>query len=137
MFIFKISIWKPFWANLNLSNIDYSLVLKEYDLINWLKYVLDEKNQVADDIILESVLLAGTAAMDDQCAKLLAKVSEGLALLAICVGWIIMVMTHFRRILFNSLLIYWKQNRKTTSLFVKLFMFFIKWYFTIVRGNYS
>lgn len=79
--------------------------MKEYDLINWLKYVLDEKNQVADDIILESVLLAGTAAMDDQCAKLLAKVSEGLALLAICVGWI-MVMTHFRRILFNSLLIY-------------------------------
>lgn len=60
-------------ANLNLSNIDYSLVLKEYDLINWLKYVLDEKNQVADDVILESVLLAGTAAMDDQCAKLLAK----------------------------------------------------------------
>ena len=49
-------------------------------MINWLKYVLDEKNQVADDIILESVLLAGTAAMDDQCAKLLAKVSEGLAL---------------------------------------------------------
>ena len=46
-------------------------------MINWLKYVLDEKNQVADDIILESVLLAGTAAMDDQCAKLLAKVSKG------------------------------------------------------------
>ena len=55
-------------------------------MINWLKYVLDEKNQVADDIILESVLLAGTAAMDDQCAKLLAKVSNGLALLAISVG---------------------------------------------------
>ena len=60
-------------ANLNLPNIDYSLVLQEYDLINWLRFVLDEKNQIADDIVLESVLLAGTAAMDDQCAALLAR----------------------------------------------------------------
>ena len=75
---------------MNLPNIDYSLVLQEYDLINWLRFVLDEKNQIADDIVLESVLLgkfqilkikisekflykAGTAAMDDQCAALLAR----------------------------------------------------------------
>ena len=62
-------------------------------MINWLKYVLDEKNQVADDIILESVLLAGTAAMDDQCAKLLAKVRFYTAQL--CISFFV-IMTLFQ-----------------------------------------
>ena len=42
-------------------------------MIKWLKYVFDDENKLADDLILESVLLAGTAAMDDQCANLLAQ----------------------------------------------------------------
>jgi hypothetical protein len=49
------------------------LVLQEYDLVKWLKTAIDTNSIIADDIVLESVLLAGTAAMDDQCAKLLSK----------------------------------------------------------------
>ena len=48
-------------------------MLQEYDLLKWLKSTLDADSTTADDIVLESVLLAGTAAMDDQCAKILAK----------------------------------------------------------------
>ena len=47
--------------------------MQEYDLLKWLKSTLDADSTTADDIVLESVLLAGTAAMDDQCAKVLAK----------------------------------------------------------------
>lgn len=60
-------------ANLNLPTIDYSLVLAEYDLLKWLKSTLAPDSPAKDDIVLESVLLAGTAAMDEQCAKILAK----------------------------------------------------------------
>ncbi|CAG5112727.1 Oidioi.mRNA.OKI2018_I69.chr2.g6908.t1.cds [Oikopleura dioica] len=60
-------------ANLNLPNIDYNLVLQEYDLVTWLKNALDTNTTLPDDIVLEAVLLTGTAAMDDQCAKLLGK----------------------------------------------------------------
>ena len=42
-------------------------------MIAWLQKVFNDENEVADDIVLESVLLAGTAAIDDQCANLLAK----------------------------------------------------------------
>nr|XP_039269792.1 kinesin-associated protein 3-like isoform X2 [Styela clava] len=59
-------------SNLTLANIDYKLVLEEYKLVPYIKRIISGVD-VADDLILETVMLIGTVAIDDNCAALLAK----------------------------------------------------------------
>ncbi|XP_071769551.1 kinesin-associated protein 3a [Centroberyx gerrardi] len=59
-------------ANLSISDLDWELVLKEYNLVPYLKDRL-KPGSAEDDLILEVVIMIGTVSMDDSCAALLAK----------------------------------------------------------------
>ncbi|XP_072014617.1 kinesin-associated protein 3-like [Amphiura filiformis] len=59
-------------ANLTIPDLDYELILKEYNLVPWIKGKL-EPGAGEDDLVLEVVMLVGTVAMDDSCAAMLAK----------------------------------------------------------------
>ncbi|XP_028260077.1 kinesin-associated protein 3-like [Parambassis ranga] len=59
-------------ANLTISDLDWALVLREYNLVPYLKDKL-KPGCAEDDLILEVVILIGTVSMDDSCAAMLAK----------------------------------------------------------------
>nr|XP_020480748.1 kinesin-associated protein 3-like isoform X2 [Monopterus albus] len=59
-------------ANLTIPDLDWELVLKEYNLVPYLKDRL-KPGSAEDDLILEVVLMIGTVSMDDACAAMLAK----------------------------------------------------------------
>ncbi|XP_043984332.1 kinesin-associated protein 3a isoform X2 [Gambusia affinis] len=59
-------------ANLTIPDLDWELVLREYDLVPYLKRRL-KPGSAEDDLILEVVVLIGTVSMDDSCAAMLAK----------------------------------------------------------------
>ncbi|XP_047230574.1 kinesin-associated protein 3a isoform X2 [Girardinichthys multiradiatus] len=59
-------------ANLTIPDLDWELVLKEYNLVPYLKDRL-KPGSAEDDLILEVVILIGTVSMDDSCAAMLAK----------------------------------------------------------------
>uniref|UniRef100_A0A667ZBR9 Kinesin-associated protein 3a n=1 Tax=Myripristis murdjan TaxID=586833 RepID=A0A667ZBR9_9TELE len=59
-------------ANLTIPDLDWELVLKEYNLVPYLKDRL-KPGSAEDDLILEVVIMIGTVSMDDSCAALLAK----------------------------------------------------------------
>ncbi|XP_074655810.1 kinesin-associated protein 3-like isoform X2 [Tubulanus polymorphus] len=59
-------------ANLTFNDIDYALLLKEYDLVPWIKQKL-EPGAVEDDLMLEVIILVGTVCNDDECAKMLSE----------------------------------------------------------------
>ncbi|KAM8838685.1 kinesin-associated protein 3-like isoform 1-T1 [Synchiropus picturatus] len=59
-------------ANLTIPELDWELVLKEYNLVPFLKEKL-RHGSAEDDLILEVVILIGTVSMDDACAAMLAK----------------------------------------------------------------
>ncbi|XP_018609807.1 kinesin-associated protein 3a isoform X1 [Scleropages formosus] len=59
-------------ANLTIPDLDWELVLKEYNLVPYLKDHL-KPGSVEDDLILEVVIMIGTVSMDDSCAAMLAK----------------------------------------------------------------
>ncbi|XP_025112407.1 kinesin-associated protein 3-like isoform X2 [Pomacea canaliculata] len=58
-------------GNLTIPDLDYELILKEYDLIPWIKNKL-QPGVAKDDWVLEVVILVGTVCSDDACARLLA-----------------------------------------------------------------
>ncbi|XP_059150939.1 kinesin-associated protein 3-like isoform X2 [Physella acuta] len=58
-------------GNLTIPDLDYELILKEYNLIPWIKGKL-QPGAADDDVVLEVVILVGTVCSDDACAKLLA-----------------------------------------------------------------
>ncbi|KAK7502598.1 hypothetical protein BaRGS_00006173 [Batillaria attramentaria] len=58
-------------GNLTIPDLDYELILKEYDLIPWIKSKL-QPGAADDDWVLEIVILVGTVCSDDACARLLA-----------------------------------------------------------------
>lgn len=58
-------------GNLTIPELNYELILKEYNLVPWIKNKLQPGNH-ADDVVLEIVILVGTVCNDDSCAKLLA-----------------------------------------------------------------
>uniref|UniRef100_A0A4W6D4J5 Kinesin-associated protein 3a n=1 Tax=Lates calcarifer TaxID=8187 RepID=A0A4W6D4J5_LATCA len=66
-------------ANLTIADLDWALVLKEYNLVPFLKDRLkpgafpDCTGSAEDDLILEVVIMIGTVSMDDSCAAMLAK----------------------------------------------------------------
>ncbi|KAM4738542.1 kinesin-associated protein 3a [Anableps anableps] len=59
-------------ANLTIPDLDWELVLKEYNLVPYLKDRL-KPGSAEDDLILEVVILIGTVSMDDSCVAMLAK----------------------------------------------------------------
>ncbi|KAM4548012.1 kinesin-associated protein 3a [Odontesthes bonariensis] len=59
-------------ANLTIPDLDWALVLKEYNLEPYLKERL-KPGLAEDDLILEVVILIGTVSTDDSCAAMLAK----------------------------------------------------------------
>lgn len=59
-------------ANLTIPDLDWELVLKEYNLVPFLKDRL-KPGSAEDDLILEVVIMIGTVSMDDACAAMLAK----------------------------------------------------------------
>ncbi|KAK3087402.1 hypothetical protein FSP39_005444 [Pinctada imbricata] len=59
-------------GNLTIADLDYELILKEYDLIPWIKAKL-EPGASEDDWVLEIIILVGTVCNDDACAKMLAE----------------------------------------------------------------
>ncbi|XP_014676372.1 PREDICTED: kinesin-associated protein 3-like [Priapulus caudatus] len=58
-------------ANLVIADLDYELLLREYELVPWLRERL-RPGAVDDDLIMECVLLVSTCCSDDQCATMLA-----------------------------------------------------------------
>lgn len=59
-------------ANLTIPDLDWELVLKEYNLVPFLKDHL-KPGCAEDDLVLEVVIMIGTVSMDDSCAAMLAK----------------------------------------------------------------
>ncbi|XP_073732458.1 kinesin-associated protein 3b [Misgurnus anguillicaudatus] len=59
-------------ANLTISDLDWELLLKEYNLVPYLKDHL-KPGSAEDDLILEVVIMIGTVSTDDSCAVMLAK----------------------------------------------------------------
>ncbi|XP_030631174.1 kinesin-associated protein 3b [Chanos chanos] len=59
-------------ANLTLPDLNWELLLKEYNLVPYLKDHL-KPGSAEDDLILEVVILIGTVSMDNSCAAMLAK----------------------------------------------------------------
>uniref|UniRef100_A0A8C5NCQ6 Kinesin-associated protein 3-like n=2 Tax=Gouania willdenowi TaxID=441366 RepID=A0A8C5NCQ6_GOUWI len=59
-------------ANLTIPDLDWELVLKEYNLVPYLKDRL-KPGSAEDDLILEVVIMIGTVSIDDACAAMLAK----------------------------------------------------------------
>uniref|UniRef100_A0A671NMN8 Kinesin-associated protein 3b n=1 Tax=Sinocyclocheilus anshuiensis TaxID=1608454 RepID=A0A671NMN8_9TELE len=59
-------------ANLTIPDLDWELLLKEYNLVPYLKDHL-KPGSAEDDLILEVVIMIGTVSMDDSCAVMLAK----------------------------------------------------------------
>ncbi|KAI4878275.1 hypothetical protein NFI96_011779 [Prochilodus magdalenae] len=59
-------------ANLTIPDLDWELVLKEYNLVPFLKDHL-KPGCAEDDLMLEVVIMIGTVSMDDSCAAMLAK----------------------------------------------------------------
>ncbi|KAK6313764.1 hypothetical protein J4Q44_G00152230 [Coregonus suidteri] len=59
-------------ANLTIRDLDWELVLKEYNLVPYLKDHL-KPGSAEDDLILEVVIMIGTVSMDDSCAATMAK----------------------------------------------------------------
>ncbi|XP_072547505.1 kinesin-associated protein 3b isoform X2 [Salminus brasiliensis] len=59
-------------ANLTIADLDWELLLREYNLVPYLKDHL-KPGSAEDDLILEVVIMIGTVSMDDSCAVMLAK----------------------------------------------------------------
>ncbi|KAK9302860.1 hypothetical protein QLX08_005265 [Tetragonisca angustula] len=67
-------------GNLELSDLDYSQILHRCDLIPWIRNNL-VPGKAPDDLVLEIVIFLGTAAFDEDCARLLCKADILLSLI--------------------------------------------------------
>lgn len=59
-------------GNLSLPDLDYSMLLLDFNLIPWVRSVLVPRRR-SDDLVLDTVVLLGTCACDEACAMLLCK----------------------------------------------------------------
>lgn len=59
-------------GNLSISDLDYSQIIHNFNLIPWIKSMLIPGKH-KDDLILEVVILLGTFSCDESCAMLLCK----------------------------------------------------------------
>uniref|UniRef100_A0A1I8GKV7 Kinesin-associated protein 3 n=1 Tax=Macrostomum lignano TaxID=282301 RepID=A0A1I8GKV7_9PLAT len=60
-------------ANLNIPDLDFRLIIEEYDLVEWIRKQLQPGAQTPDDVVLQVIILVGTICNDDSCARLLAE----------------------------------------------------------------
>ncbi|XP_015108971.1 kinesin-associated protein 3 [Diachasma alloeum] len=67
-------------GNLVLPDLDYAQILQRCNLIPWIRNNL-VPGKVQDDLVLEVVVLLGTAASDEDCARLLCKADILLSLI--------------------------------------------------------
>lgn len=67
-------------GNLSLPDLDYSMLLLDFNLIPWIRSVLVPRRR-SDDIVLDTVVLLGTCACDEACAMLLCKAEVILSLI--------------------------------------------------------
>ncbi|XP_076228835.1 kinesin associated protein 3 isoform X2 [Nomia melanderi] len=67
-------------GNLELPDLDYSQILHLCDLIPWIRNNL-VPGKAPDDLVLEIVIFLGTAAYDEDCARLLCKADILLSLI--------------------------------------------------------
>ncbi|XP_054014058.1 kinesin-associated protein 3 isoform X5 [Hylaeus anthracinus] len=67
-------------GNLELPDLDYSQILHRCDLIPWIRNNL-VPGKSSDDLVLEIVIFLGTAAYDEDCARLLCKADILLSLI--------------------------------------------------------
>ncbi|XP_018377302.1 PREDICTED: kinesin-associated protein 3 isoform X4 [Trachymyrmex cornetzi] len=67
-------------GNLELSDLDYSQIIQRCNLIPWIRNNL-VPGKAQDDIVLEIVIFLGTAAHDEDCARLLCKADILLSLI--------------------------------------------------------
>lgn len=67
-------------GNLSLSDLDYSQILHNFNLIPWIRTVL-VPSKVKDDIVLDTIVFLGTCACDELCAMLLCKADVILSLI--------------------------------------------------------
>ncbi|XP_031627666.1 kinesin-associated protein 3 isoform X2 [Contarinia nasturtii] len=67
-------------GNLSLPDLDYSAIIQNFDLIQWIKKVLTPGNKT-DDLVLDTVVFLGTCACDEACAMLLCRSDIALALI--------------------------------------------------------
>ncbi|XP_066913808.1 kinesin-associated protein 3-like [Clytia hemisphaerica] len=59
-------------GNLNIPELEYAMMLKEYDLLNFIKSKI-VPGVTEDDLVLEVIIMTGTIASDEGCASLLAE----------------------------------------------------------------
>eukprot|EP00794_Sanderia_malayensis_P016189 gene16189-17816_t len=59
-------------GNMNLPDLDHTSLLKEYDLLTYIKGKLIP-GEAEDDLVLEVIILTGTVASDEGCASMLAR----------------------------------------------------------------
>jgi hypothetical protein len=57
-------------GNLNITDIDYEALLKEYNLVGWIKNML-QPGHAEDDMVLDVIVLVGAVCNDDACANML------------------------------------------------------------------
>lgn len=67
-------------GNLALPDLDYAQILQRCNLIPWIRNYL-VPGKVQDDLVLEIVVLLGTSALDEDCARLLCKADILLSLI--------------------------------------------------------
>lgn len=67
-------------GNLSLPDLDYSMLLLDFNLIPWIRSVLVPRRRF-DDLVLDTVVLLGTCACDEACAMLLCKAEVILSLI--------------------------------------------------------
>ncbi|KAG7200321.1 hypothetical protein KM043_017783 [Ampulex compressa] len=67
-------------GNLELPDLDYSQILQRCNLIPWIRNNL-VPGKAPDDLVLEVVVFLGTAAFDEDCARLLCKADILLSLI--------------------------------------------------------
>ncbi|XP_008217642.1 kinesin-associated protein 3 isoform X1 [Nasonia vitripennis] len=67
-------------GNLSLPDLDYSQILQRCNLIPWIRNTL-VPGKAQDDLVLEAVILLGTAAADEDCAQVMCKADMLLSLI--------------------------------------------------------
>merc|ERR1712071_258281 len=60
-------------ANVTNADLDYNMIIDEYNLWEPIAMVLDPTSKTPDDLCLELIILIGTCCIDDQCALTLAQ----------------------------------------------------------------
>ena len=80
-------------GNLNITDINYEVLLKEYDLVKWIKTMLQPGN-AEDDLVLDVIVLVGAVCNDDACANMLSKSGIIEILIEMLNGWFLDLLVH-------------------------------------------